>query len=132
LNIRGGWIIKIPPPLYFLKTTFLSKLYMVMEENKFNKLEQSVEEIKEDISTIQSSISQIKSALLGNELSGDKGLTGQLITIKTEVEALKADVKKLTEENIKKSEFIKLITWLSIVIGTGVIGFILNQVLIHK
>lgn len=105
---------------------------MVMEENKFNKLEQSVEEIKEDISTIQSSISQIKSALLGNELSGDKGLTGQLITIKTEVEALKADVKKLTEENIKKSEFIKLITWLSIVIGTGVIGFILNQVLIHK
>lgn len=101
------------------------------ENDKFIKLEKSVDEIKDDISTIQYSISQIKSALLGNELSGDMGLKGQIIAMKSEVDSLKTDVKRLTEDNIKKGEFLKLITWLSIVIGTGVIGFILNQILIH-
>ena len=99
------------------------------EKDKFIKLEKSVDEIKDDISTIQYSISQIKSALLGNELSGDMGLKGQIITMKSEVDSLKTDVKRLTEDNIKKGEFLKLITWLSVVIGTVVIGFVVNQIL---
>lgn len=99
------------------------------ENDKFIKLEKSVDEIKDDISTIQYSISQIKSALLGNELSGDMGLKGQIIAMKLEVDSLKQEVKKLTYDNIKKGEFLKLITWLSVVIGTLVIGFVVNQIL---
>ena len=41
------------------------------EKEKFTKMEQSVEEIKYDIA-------QIKSALLGNEMSGDRGIIGQI------------------------------------------------------
>lgn len=82
-------------------------------------MEQSVEEIKTDISVI-------KTALIGNELSNDKGLVGDIVVVKAEIELLKAEVKQLTEDKIKNSIYIRLITWLSAIIGTGVIGFVLK------
>ena len=91
----------------------------VDEKQRFEKMEQSVEEIKTDISVI-------KTALIGNELSNDKGLVGGLVVVKAEIELLKAEVKQLTEDKIKNSIYIRLITWLSAIIGTGVIGFVLK------
>ena len=84
-------------------------------------MEQSVEEIKTDISVI-------KTALVGNELSNDKGLVGDILVLKAEQELLKAEVKQLTEDKIKNSIYIRLITWLSAIIGTGVIGFVLKYI----
>ena len=84
-------------------------------------MEQSVEEIKTDISVI-------KTALIGNELSNDKGLVGDIVVVKAEIELLKAEVKQLTEDKIKNSIYIRLITWLSAIIGTGVIGFVLKYI----
>lgn len=84
-------------------------------------MEQSVEEIKTDISVI-------RTALVGNELSNDKGLVGDILVLKAEQELLKAEVKQLTEEKIKNSIYIRLITWLSAIIGTGVIGFVLKYI----
>ena len=53
---------------------------MTQDENKrLTKMEQSVEEIKTDISVI-------KSALIGNELSNDKGLVGDIVVVKAEIE----------------------------------------------
>ena len=91
----------------------------VGEKQRFEKMEQSVEEIRTDISVI-------KTALIGNELSNDKGLVGGLVVVKAEIELLKAEVKQLTEDKIKNSIYIRLITWLSAIIGTGVIGFVLK------
>lgn len=91
----------------------------VDEKERFIKMEQSVEEIKTDISVI-------KTALIGNELSNDKGLVGDIVVVKAEIELLKAEVKQLTEDKIKNSIYIRLITWLSAIIGTGVIGFVLK------
>ena len=91
----------------------------VDEKQRFEKMEQSVEEIRTDISVI-------KTALIGNELSNDKGLVGGLVVVKAEIELLKAEVKQLTEDKIKNSIYIRLITWLSAIIGTGVIGFVLK------
>lgn len=91
----------------------------VDEKQRFEKMEQSVEEIKTDISVI-------KTALIGNELSNDKGLVGDIVVVKAEIELLKAEVKQLTEDKIKNSIYIRLITWLSAIIGTGVIGFVLK------
>ena len=93
----------------------------VDEKQRFEKMEQSVEEIKTDISVI-------KTALIGNELSNDKGLVGGLVVVKAEIELLKAEVKQLTEDKIKNSIYIRLITWLSAIIGTGVIGFVLKYI----
>ena len=91
------------------------------EKERFIKMEQSVEEIKTDISVI-------RTALVGNELSNDKGLVGDILVLKAEQELLKAEVKQLTEEKIKNSIYIRLITWLSAIIGTGVIGFVLKYI----
>ena len=93
----------------------------VDEKQRFEKMEQSVEEIKTDISVI-------KTALIGNELSNDKGLVGDIVVVKAEIELLKAEVKQLTEDKIKNSIYIRLITWLSAIIGTGVIGFALKYI----
>ena len=91
------------------------------EKERFIKMEQSGEEIKTDISVI-------RTALVGNELSNDKGLVGDILVLKAEQELLKAEVKQLTEEKIKNSIYIRLITWLSAIIGTGVIGFVLKYI----
>ena len=91
------------------------------EKQRFIKMEQSVEEIKTDISVI-------RTALVGNELSNDKGLVGDIVVVKAEIELLKAEVKQLTEEKIKNTIYIRLITWLSTIIGAGVLGFILKYV----
>ena len=91
----------------------------IERKQRFEKMEQSVEEIRTDISVI-------KTALIGNELSNDKGLVGGLVVVKAEIELLKAEVKQLTEDKIKNSIYIRLITWLSAIIGTGVIGFVLK------
>ena len=93
----------------------------VGEKQRFEKMEQSVEEIRTDISVI-------KTALIGNELSNDKGLVGDIVVVKAEIELLKAEVKQLTEDKIKNSIYIRLITWLSAIIGTGVIGFVLKYI----
>ena len=93
----------------------------VDEKQRFIKMEQSVEEIKTDISVI-------KTALVGNELSNDKGLVGDILVLKAEQELLKAEVKQLTEEKIKNSIYIRLITWLSTIIGAGVIGLVLKYI----
>lgn len=84
-------------------------------------MEQSVEEIRTDISVI-------RTALVGNELSNDKGLVGDILVLKAEQELLKAEVKQLTEEKIKNSIYIRLITWLSTIIGAGVIGLVLKYI----
>ena len=95
---------------------------MTQDENKrLTKMEQSVEEIKTDISVI-------KSALIGNELSNDKGLVGDIVVVKAEIELLKSEVKQLTEEKIKNTIYIRLITWLSTIIGAGVLGFVLKYI----
>ena len=91
------------------------------EKQRFIKMEQSVEEIKIDISVI-------RTALVGNELSNDKGLVGDILVLKAEQELLKAEVKQLTEEKIKNSIYIRLITWLSTIIGAGVIGLVLKYI----
>lgn len=88
---------------------------MDAEENKrLTKMEQSVEEIKTDISVI-------KSALVGNELSGERGVVGQVTALKTEVDLLKADIKTLQEEKTRNSVYIKQ---MSFVIGITVTVFI--------
>ena len=93
----------------------------VDEKERFIKMEQSVEEIRTDISVI-------RTALVGNELSNDKGLVGDILVLKAEQELLKAEVKQLTEEKIKNSIYIRLITWLSTIIGAGVIGLVLKYI----
>ena len=77
-------------------------------------MEQSVQKIEQDISVI-------KSAIIGNELSGDKGLVGK-------VEQLEEKVKILTEERIKNTVYIKQLTFVLTTVAVTVIGIIIGAI----
>ncbi len=63
----------------------------VEENNRITKMEKSVEEIKTDVS-------EIKSALIGNPLSGEGGVVGQVSLLRSQIEYLKKDIRELQEE----------------------------------
>jgi len=84
------------------------------EKTRFEKMEKSVE-------LIQADVTEIKSALLGNHLSGDKGLTGRIDVLATKQDVQEAQMKLLIEDKIKNAIYIKLINWLLVVIGSGII-----------
>jgi len=89
------------------------------EKIKFEKMENTVEKIQTDVM-------EIKSALLGNSMSGDKGLVGRIEVLNVSHENLECQVKTLIEEKIKNALYIRLINWLLVVIGTAVIGGVIT------
>jgi hypothetical protein len=84
------------------------------EKEKFTKMEQSVEEIKSDVA-------QIKSALIGNEISGDRGIIGQVTLLKAEIDFLKKDLDVVQKEAVRNGV---IINQLKYVAGTAVAGVI--------
>ena len=86
------------------------------KKKKFTKMEQSVEEIKYDIA-------QIKSALLGNEMSGDRGIIGQVTLQKAEMDYLKKDLEDVKKEAIKNGVIInqlKYVAGASVIVVIGI------------
>jgi len=94
------------------------------EKTRFEKMEDSVERIKSDVD-------EIKSALLGNKLSGDKGLSGRIDEINERIDSLENQMKDHSEERVKNGVYVKIITWLLVAIGTGVVGFFIDKIT-HK
>jgi len=89
------------------------------EKTKFEKMEGSVDKIQQDVDLI-------KNALLGNVLSGDKGLIGQITTLRAETDLLKSELKSLTEDRVKNTVYVKIISWLLAVIGVGIVSLIFS------
>ena len=91
------------------------------EKEKFTKMEQSVEEIKYDIA-------QIKSALLGNEMSGDRGIIGQMTLQKAEMDFLKKDLEDVKKEAIRNGVIINQLKYVTGVAVAGVIALIIKLI----
>ncbi|MEZ0182657.1 hypothetical protein [Flavobacterium oncorhynchi] len=89
------------------------------EKTEFKKMEHSVSQIEKDVAVI-------KSAILGNPLSGEKGLAGRIDVLNAKQEILEQRIETLTEEKVKNTVYIKIITWLSAVIGAGIFGLMFN------
>ncbi len=87
------------------------------EKTKFEKMENMVDKIQADVA-------EIKSALLGNTLSGDKGLTGRIDVLTAKQEILENQVKVLQEEKTKNNVYVKLINWLLAVVGVAFISWL--------
>ena len=86
------------------------------EKGRFTKMEQSVEDIKTDIA-------QIKSALIGNEMSGDRGIIGQVTLQKAEMDYLKKDLEDVKKEAIKNGVIInqlKYVAGASVIVVIGI------------
>ena len=91
------------------------------EKEKFTKMEQSVEEIKNDIS-------EIKSALIGNTLSGDRGLIGQVNLLKNELEYVRKDLNVVQKENVRITLIMKQLGFVTGVLVTGFLGAIIKLI----
>ena len=91
------------------------------EKEKFTKMEQSVEEIKNDIS-------EIKSALIGNSLSGDRGLIGQVNLLKQELEYVRKDLNVVQKENVRITLIMKQLGFVTGVLVTGFITAIIKLI----
>ena len=91
------------------------------EIEKFTKMEQSVEEIKNDIS-------EIKSALIGNILSGDRGLIGQVNLLKQELEYVRKDLNTVQTENVRITLIMKQLGFVTGVLLTGFITAIIKLI----
>ena len=91
------------------------------ENSRLTKMEQSVEEIKTDISVI-------KTALIGNELSGDRGIIGQMNILKAEIDYLKKDLEIVQKEAIENKVIIRQLKWVAGVSVAGLIGLMIKTV----
>jgi len=76
---------------------------------------------------IEKDIAEIKTALLGNALSGDKGLVGRIEILTAKQEILEDRIEALIEEKIKNKVYIQIITWLASIIGVGFVGMVFNK-----
>ena len=91
------------------------------EKEKFTKMEQSVEDIKTDIA-------QIKSALIGNEMSGDRGIIGQMTLQKAEMEFLKKDLEDIKKESLKNGVYINQLKFVTGGAVLCIVGLILKLI----
>ena len=91
------------------------------EKEKFTKMEQSMEEIKSDIS-------EIKSALIGNTLSGDRGLIGQVSLLKQELEFVRKDLDVVQKENVRITLIMKQLGFVTGVLVTGFLGAVIKLI----
>lgn len=91
------------------------------ENSRLTKMEQSVEEIKTDISVI-------KTALIGNELSGDRGIIGQMNILKAEIDYLKKDLELVQKEAIENKVIIRQLKWVAGVSVAGFIGLMIKTI----
>mgnify|MGYP001147686613 FL=1 len=91
------------------------------EKEKFTKMEQSVEEIKSDVA-------QIKSALIGNEISGDRGIIGQMTLQKAEMDFFKKDLEDVKKEAIRNGVIINQLKYVTGVAVAGVIALIIKLI----
>lgn len=81
-------------------------------------MEEGVEEIRNDVS-------EIKSALIGNPISGERGVVGQVGLLKSEIDDLKKDIKELQAERVRNSVYIKIIGVISTLLVAAIIKLII-------
>jgi len=90
------------------------------EKTRFEKMENSVEQIGLDVA-------EIKSALLGNKLSGEKGLTGQIETLKKKIDDVETELKDLRETRTENNTYVLIIKFLLAAVVLGVINYFFNM-----
>ena len=83
-------------------------------------MEKSVEEIKTDVS-------EIKSALIGNPLSGERGVVGQVNMLRSEIDYLKKDIKDLQDEKIRTVQSMRIIGTIAFLLVAAVIKLIFDS-----
>ena len=77
---------------------------------------------------IKSDISEIKSALIGNPLSGDRGLIGQVNLLKKELEFVRKDLDVVQKENARITLIMKQLGFVTGTLVTGFLGAVIKLI----
>lgn len=99
------------------------------EKARFNQMEVDIQSIKDDVSGVKKDMSEIKDAIIGNQLSGSGGIVMEISVMKERIFRLETENKALSEEKVKNGVYVKIIAWLLGLIGAGLIGFIIDSIL---
>lgn len=91
------------------------------DRKRFDKMETVVEEIQADIR-------EIKTAFLGNSMSGDRGFKGQIDLLKEKVEGLEDEIITLREERVETKLYILAIKSLVGIIAAGVVAWVFKKI----
>jgi len=75
---------------------------------------------------IERDIAEIKAALLGNALSGDKGLVGRVDTMTVRQDMQDKLLKNLEEDKIKNGVYMKIIISLASMLAVGFISLLFS------
>jgi hypothetical protein len=75
---------------------------------------------------IEKDIAEIKTALLGSPLSGDEGLIGKMKAFNLRQDMQEKRMDSLLESKIKNDVYMKIIIFLTGLLGTGFIGLLFN------
>lgn len=86
------------------------------DRKRFDKMEEVVEKI-------QSDVQEIKTAFLGNQMSGDKGFKGQIESLNVELKIMKEEVKTLREERVENRVYILIIKGLFGIIAAAIVSY---------
>lgn len=90
------------------------------EKIKFESMESSVTQIERDVT-------EIKMALLGNPLSGEKGLTGRIDVLDAKQEILEKRIETLTEEKVENRVYVLIIKVLLTLLAGSVITYLFTH-----
>ncbi len=73
---------------------------------------------------MQSDISEIKTAFLGNAMSGDKGFKGQIEVLNVDLLNLKKEVETLKEQRVENRVYILIIKGLFWLLVGSVVSYV--------
>ena len=90
---------------------------------------EDIANIQRELLTLKSSVDIIRDAIVGNDITKDKGLLGRLERLETKVRFLEEQVKEFDLSRAKNSVYISQLAYVSGAIAIAFIGFIVNQIL---
>ena len=97
------------------------------EKEKFDKMEDNVGQITNDMAQLKSDMIVIKSALVGNSFSGEKGLTGRFDIMSMRQDDFDTRIKHLEKKDITNDVYIKIMLGISSATISGLILLLIDM-----
>jgi hypothetical protein len=99
------------------------------DKSKIDRVEQHQKELKTDMEIIRDDVKLIKHAIMGNPITEDKGMVGQIREVEYEQKIQKQEIETIKKEQIQNSVYMRIILWVSGSAFTILIGYILSKFL---
>ena len=100
-----------------------------IKDLRLDRLEEHYTRLSPIVKNIGEDVSLIKGAIIGNELSGDKGMQGKLEKMQKIMQGQEDEIEKLKENRIKYLAYINIIIWAGGIAGSSVLIYAVQKIL---